>query len=185
MAKKSKKIAKDPSNFASRAVASMKFKDLQMANVARGLAFQDAVNFDFHQHQSWLIRNQDRGQNLMLLNEFDNWMTEQLVSQGYESTDPINHPTLRLGYIPQLQDDNQEKPIRKPRGIALEKEPKKRAERLPGTKLLAGTKKALTYLLTKEGLSLPEIITKVTEAFPDANESSIKNWSKRCLKENK
>lgn len=181
MARK-KKIAKTIDGFASRAASSMKFKELQRANVARGLSFSDAVNFDFHQHQSWFIKNEHFGQNLAFLDDFDNWMTEQLIEAGYEPNDPLNHPSLRLGYVPEVNEDGEVKRTKKINGPGIRKEKKPKAERLEGTNILAGTKKALTYQLTKQGETLPNIIEKVKEHFPDAKEASIRNWSKRALK---
>lgn len=181
MARK-KKIAKTIDGYASRAASSMKFKELQRANVARGLEFDDAVNFDFHQHQSWFIRNEHLGQNLSFLDDFDNWMTEQLKAIGYKVTDPINHPSLRLGFVPEMNEDGETKNTKKIKGPGIRKEKKPKAERLEGTNVIAGTKKAMTYQLTQEGKKLSDIIEQVKEHWPDANESSIKNWHKRCLK---
>lgn len=181
MARK-KKIAKTIDGYASRAASSMKFKELQRANVARGLEFEDAVNFDFHQHQSWFIKNEHLGQNLANLDDFDNWMTEQLVKAGYSPNDPLNHPSLRLGYVPVEDENGETKKTKKIKGPGIRKEKKPKAERVEGTNLLAGTKKALTYELALKGDSLPTIIEQVKERFPDANESSIRNWMKRALK---
>lgn len=188
--KKSKKIAKPTGSFGERISAGMKFKELQRANVVRGLSFEEAVRFDFHQHQSWFIKHADNGQDLSLLDMFDLKMKHELLAAGYPEGDPVHHISLRLGYIAEsdeLDEDGKPK-IKKKKviGKAIKKKEKRVArERLPGTNILAGTKKSYTYELAGKGKTIERTIEKVLERFPDANPSSVRNWYKRALKEKK
>lgn len=183
---KKKKVAKlDPNSFAGRIAANMGFRELQRACIVRGMPFEEMVDSDFHQLQSWFIRFGDNTQSLALLDEFDTWVKEVLISRGYPEGDPVHHPSLRLGYIAEQNADGEVTKKKRIKSLAIEKPKKKKAERVEGTNILAGTKKASTYKCALAGYSLEKTIEEVTKGFEDANPSSIRNWYKRCLKENK
>ena len=194
MSKRTKVAKLNTGGYAERQLSNMRYQDLQRANVARGLDFQSVVDFDIPQHQTWFLKNQDNTQDLSLVDQFDDWMSEQLKEQGYPEGDPIFHPSLRLGFVAKRDDETGEViQTKKPRMKGLAKKKKAKAKRLEGTNIIAGTKKAYTYQLTlekskkrpgKPKYTIDRIVEKVIEAFPDAKEGSIKIWHKKCLKEN-
>lgn len=193
MAKKSKKI-KPVDTMAERAVQNMSYKDLKRAVIARGMPFDDVLNSSVLQLYSWFSDNFDRGQNLSLLNEFDVYVDEQISAIGrinsnksdyVDPNHPLKHASLKLGFIAKTDDAGNVLEKKKPRLKGLTKPKKKKKERVEGTKVLSGTKKGLTYALTLEGEKLEQIVEKVKEQFPDANEKSVLIWHKRCLSENK
>lgn len=194
MSRKKEKVAKLSGNsYAERQLQNMKFKDLKRANVARGLSFEEASSFDILQHQSWFLRHEDNTQNIRLIDEYDDWVSEQMKLAGYPPDDPVHHPSLRLGFVAERDSETGEvTQTKKPRMKGVAKEKKKKAERLEGTNVMAGTKKAYTYQLTMEmskkrpgepKYKIERIIEKVMEAFPDAKPGSIKIWHKKCLRE--
>lgn len=168
----------------NRLVRDMKLKDIQRACVARGMPFEEVVGSSVLGLHSWFANNYDRGQNLNLLNEYDIWMAEKLLQANPEYTPdhPINHPSLRLGYMGHKDEDGEVKK-KKLRLKGLEKPKKKKKARVEGTKVIAGTKKGLTYQLTREGLDFDALLEKVEASFDDVNEKSVLIWHKRCLKE--
>lgn len=188
-----KKVAKfDSGGYAERQLSNMRFQDLKRANIARGLPFEDAAKFDIPQHQTWFLRHEENTQDITLIDQYDDWMNEVLKQQGYPDGDPVYHPSLRLGFVAQRDEETGEVlQTKKPRTRGLEKKKKKKVKRLEGTNVIAGTKKAYTYQLTlekgkkgKPAHTIGEIIEKVMAQFPDAKEGSIKIWHKKCLKEN-
>lgn len=164
-------------------VTRMKHKDLQRACVGRGMDFQQVVESGIPELHKWFVLNYDRAQSLILINEFDDWKELQLRNAGHDKDSPYFHPALRLGFIAGRDEDGNSLGTKKPRLKGLKKEEKPKKERVAGFKIFAGTKKAMTYQLTKDKLTLLEIIEKVMAQFPDANEKSISIWYKRCLKE--
>lgn len=175
----STRVASTP---AERELQHLKHKDLQRACVGRGMPFELAVSLGTPEMQGWFVKNYDNGQNLMFLDEFDDWKEEQLKGRGYEKGDPMFHPSLRLGFIGSKDDDGEGTSVKKPRLKSLDKKEKPKRERIEGTKVLSGTKKALTYQLTIEGIPIAKIIEKVMKQFPEASDKSIKIWHNKAKK---
>jgi hypothetical protein len=170
---------------AERELQHLKHKDLQRACVGRGIPFEDAVNFDIPALQSWFCKNFYNGQNIMFLNDYDAWKDEQLRMNGHEKGDPVFHPSLRLGFIGSRDDAGNVSSTKKPRLKSLIGKEKPKRERLEGTKIFSGTKKAMTWELTKAKLDLKTITKRVMEKFPEAKAKSISIWHKRALNEGK
>src|SRR5690606_23111186 len=172
-------------NLADRATKNMTYMDLKRACVARGMPFDDVLNSSVMGLHSWFGNNFYRGQNLALLDEFDNYVDQQLTAAGYtDPNDPLKHPSLRLGFIGKKDENGNVVNKKKPRLKALDKPKKKKRERVEGTKVIAGTKKALTYKGAMKGIVLDKIIAKFKEKFgDDVNEKSIAIWYKRALNE--
>ena len=165
----------------------MKHKDLVIACVSRGLEFEQVVKLDHNGLGSFFVKNFENTENPELLTQYDIWLDQQLEQRGYKQGDALMSPCLRLGYVGRgdlsdapakiIEPGNKEKKI--PEGA---KEKVKR-EIDETTGVVAGTKKNLTYTLAKQGIELSEVVTRVKEKFPDAQEKSIKIWYKRALKE--
>ena len=167
-------------------LSQMKHKDLQRACILKGLEPKYIVEWDHHKLAGWFYANFDNGENLLLLQEYDSWLEGQLQSRGYKKGDAILAPALRFGFTPDMDEI---KGLQTPGAAAplpkLEVVEKPKTKRLVDevTGVYSGTKKNLTYTLTDEGVAIDEIIKKVLEKFPDAQDKSIKIWHKRRLKQ--
>lgn len=168
----------------NRALSRMKHKELQQACIMRGLEFDKVVEFDHHDLANWYFHHFEDPEDISKLPTYDNWIEEQLQLRGHKKGDAILSPSLRLGFTPDMSTI---KAPPAPKLLAPAKnnsdEPKIKREADPETGVLAGTKKNLTYQLTDQGMPIAEIIAKVKEAFPAAEEKSIKIWQKRRLNE--
>jgi hypothetical protein len=174
---------------AEKQLTRMKLKDIRRACVARGMDFDYAIESTIPQISGWFIENYDRGQNLLLLNEFDAHVEAKLKAlknpdgtNKYKDGDAVFHSALKLGFIGSKDEDGNVTSTKKPRLKALNKQKKAQKERIEGTKVFKGTKKAMTYELTIGGTAFPEIWEKVSKQFPEAQEKSVKIWYKRALK---
>lgn len=154
------------------------YRDMKRMCIVRGMDFEELLRGDFTRLHSWLHKNWGNKINEELLTKFDDWMDEELLKGG--NADLI-HPNLRLGYISDGREDENEgsNKIKKKEKT----EPKVKKEKTEDG-IFSGTKKALTYSLQKAGESLEDTITKVIEKFPDASDKSIKIWFKKCKREN-
>lgn len=167
---------------AYRELTNMKHKDVQRACILRGLEFSKVVGLDHHALVSWFINNYDNSQDNNLLIQFDLWVEEELKAKGYKEGDTLMSPALRYSYNGDIEA--MEKPkIIKPIAIAAKPEKKQKSEIDTVTGVRTGTKKSLTYQLTLDKMNILDIVKKVKEAFPNAEEKSIKIWNKRKLKE--
>jgi hypothetical protein len=191
MAKKKNQIlsTRVASTPAERELQHLKHKDLQRACVGRGMDFQAVVNGSIPDLQGWFCKNYDNGQNLQLLDDFDLWKDGELMKRGHVKGDPVFHPILRLGFVGKLDEEGNIVETKKPRLKSLDKKEKPKRERIEGTKIFSGTKKALTYELTaqkekdkSDTYTIPEIVKLVTEQFPEAKEKSIRIWIGRVRK---
>lgn len=158
----------------------MKYPDLKKACIARGMPFEEAADGSITKLSSWFCRNYDNGQDLTLLDEYDAWFKATMLKSGkYKEGDPLFHASLKMGFIA-TETEGAKKPRLGNKGLAKKK--KKVRERVEGTKIFAGTKKALTYQCAKEKMTIPETVKIVMKQFPAAKESSIKIWFKRAIK---
>ena len=165
---------------AERALAGLKHRDLQRECIIRGMEFEEVVNSSDLQLASWFIKNFERGLNHTLLDTFDAWKSDLLKNRGYEKDHPMQSPILRLGFIGETDDDGNVISTKKPRMSSLSSVKKKKRDRNKDFNIFSGTKKELTFRLTKEGKDIKEVIKLVKEKFPDAKEKSIKIWAKRA-----
>lgn len=169
-----------------RVLQDMKLVDLQKACIVRGMPFEDMVKSSVPQLHSWFDHNYQNSQDIKLLNEFDDWR-ELILKKKFTGPEDqwAFHPNLRFGFIGKKDSDGNTTQTKKPRLKGVDKVEKPKRERVEGTKVFMGTKKALTYQLTQEGKPLDEIIEAVMEQFPEAQEKSIKIWRNRALNEAK
>lgn len=171
---KIKGIAKE-----EKTLTQMTYKDLKKAAVERGMPFEDVITADFFKLNSYVHLNSFKKPDKQLVEQFDDWMEQILLSKGQEQ---LVHPSLRLSYIGSTnEDDNtiEKKREIKPKPVAKAKV--KRTKNEDG--IYGGTKKALTFALAKKGRSIERTIAKVKRKFPDAADKSIKIWYKKALKE--
>lgn len=167
-----------------RELSRMRHKDLQRACILKGLEFAKIVEFDHHDLSNWFFHHFDDAEDLSKLPEYDTWLEQQLQARGHKKGDAIMSPSLRFAFSPDMADI---KPAvnKTPLLESVSNEPKQKREADPATGVISGTKKNLTYQLTDQGLPMDEIISKVKEAFPAAEEKSIKIWHKRRINETK
>lgn len=177
---------------AEKALTTLKLKDLRRACIARGMDFDYAVESTIPHISGWFIENYDRSQNLLLLNEFDDWLEAKLKALKnpdgtlkYKEGDAVFHSDLKLGFIGSKDSEGNSTSTKKPRLKGLSKAKKATKERVEGTKVFKGTKKALTYQLTFDDKPFNVIWETVSKQFEEAQEKSVKIWYKRALKEKK
>lgn len=185
MPKKKKQEKKAPSkeklNLLTSAGRNLTYRDLKRKAVILGMPFPDACSagvFD-------LIHFIDQSENKPdkhLLDEYDEWMDQQLEALAYDKKDPLRSSKLRLGFLGEDENGNQKSKrvpgIKKPK---TKKPPKERDE----FNLVKGTKKSYVFHLVSKGRSLERIVKLVKKKFPDANEKSVSLWyrnAKRKLK---
>lgn len=185
------KKKKDPSSDESRedrinrVLAHMKHRDLQRACILKGLEFKLIVEYDHHKLANWYYKNFGEPEDLHHLEEYDIWVENVLQEQGYKKGDAVLAPAFRFGFSPEV---NGMKGIQTPGAATppmkseVEDKPKTKRVVDESTGVYSGTKKNLTYTLTNEGLGIEEILKRVLEKFPEAQDKSIKIWHKRRLK---
>ncbi len=161
---------------------NLKFKDLKRECVIRGMDFDDVIKADVSKLHRWLHDNFFESMNHDLLNDFDDHQ-EKMIREALKDKDAdpedIIHPSLRLGYIAERDDDGNVIKRKRVRTLIKKKKPKR--ERTSDG-IFAGTKKAFTFELQQQGLSKEETITKVMEQFPDASAKSIGIWFNKSKK---
>lgn len=177
---------------AEKALSNFKRKDLKRECVIRGMDFQEASESSDPQLQSFFLKNFDEPPNIGLLTEYDAWLEKFLIEErGYDPKENnwAFHPHLKLGFLgdESVYESTQGEPIPKVRKQGRFKKsqtnkPKRKKD--PKTGLMSGTKKSLTFELTKEKLPFNKILSKVMKAFPDANEKSVIIWYKKACKQN-
>ena len=160
----------------------MKFKDLKRECVIRGMLFEDVIestqptlaNF-FRTHFYEDVQHD-------LLDEFDDWQEDEIkkavLAKGGDPSDII-HPSLRLGFIAERDEDGNVTKRKRARTIVKKK--KKRRERT-AQGVFSGTKKALTFQLQKDGHDKKTVTKMVLGQFPDASEKSISIWFNKSKK---
>jgi hypothetical protein len=161
---------------ASKNLGSLNYPNLKRQCLIRGMDFEKAVASTVLELQSFLIKNWKLPQDTALLDKYDNWKESYLRERGME--DVFFHPALRLGYIATRDEDGNTTSVKKIKGLKKQKIKRERTEE----GLFQGTKKSYTYQLQKEGLPKTEVIAKVLEKFPDAQEKSIGIWYNKSKK---
>lgn len=189
MARVSSKEEQQRDEFIQRQVSRMTHRDLQSACILKGMPFKDIVEKDHHGLVSWYFLNFELNENPQNLIEYDQWLEGQLEKKGYKKGDAMLSPSLRFSYTKGIDDS----PVKTQRIQARESnkstEPKSQQEHKVVQKdeitgVRVGTKKNLTFQLARKVPEIPidKIIEQVIEAFPDAQDKSIKIWVKRARK---
>lgn len=180
----SRKKRKFESNIhpADKWMENMKFKDLKRECVVRGMPFEDAINLGIPEMASFLRKNFHEKTNHELLNKFDDWQEKKILEIcEQKDIDPntMIHPSLRLGYIAEKDDDGNV--IKRKRVKVIVAKKKEKRERTDDG-LFTGTKKAYTFKLQMEGHTKDMVIEKVKEKFPEASDKSISIWFNKSKK---
>jgi len=179
--KRQKRVSYENISPAEKELQSMRRKDIQKACIMRGMPFEYVREYDNLQLESWFIKNYDRSQNNLLLFEFDDWDEARLIKAGKSKDNPehshLFHPTMKMSYSEAVPGKNT--PANIPSKIT---KPKKVRVKDETTGIFKGTKKELTFSLIKKGIRIERVIEKVKEKFPDANEKSIRIWTRQCEK---
>lgn len=153
---------------------NLTYNDLKRECLKRGMGFQEVVSGDVLRLNHWLNRNINNKQNPQLIQDYDNWIEEVLISRGQEQ---LVHDSLRLAPLSWGKETETKK--EKPK---TEDKPKVRREKTVNG-LYAGTKKALVYELVTKDRSIEKVIKRVQKYFPDAKEKSIKIWYNKAKRE--
>ena len=178
---------------AYRYLQNFKRRDLVRECILRGMPFNEVSNGTPYL-ASYFTNNLDMGQDATRLTEYDAWVESELRALGHlDDQKSLLHPSLKFGVVGKSEDWATElthhtiaAATSKPPKPTPTPSPPKAKSQTHRTKspegIMGGTKKALTYQLTKLGWALPKIIEEVEDKFPEAKESSIAIWYKRCLK---
>lgn len=181
MARKKRKFERNIPD-AYKWIENMKLKDLKRECVIRGIPFEDVINKSIPQLSTWLFGNFMLPVDHALLDKYDDWQEKQvveaLVKKG-EDPSYIVHPSLRLGYISEKDDDGNI--IKRKRVKTIVPKKKKKRERTEQG-VFSGTKKAYTYQLQSEGYDKKDVISMVMDKFPEAKEKSIGIWFNKAKK---
>jgi hypothetical protein len=162
-------------------LSNMNYKDCKRRAIALGMPFPDACAADFGRLHSFIMKSENKP-DPSLIDQYDDWMDQQLELRGYAKDDPMRSYQLRLGFVGEDPEGDAPKKSKRIKGIPKPKKPKREKTAEGRWK---GTKKAYTYELTARGFSLERITRRVQGKFPDAVEKSIKQWHRACLREMK
>ena len=161
---------------------NMKFKDLKRECVIRNMPFPLVLSSDVTVLYYYFKEHFYDNLNHKLLDEFDDYqeakIKEVLTAKGEDSSLLI-HPSLRLGYIAEKDDEGNT--IKKKRARTVIKKLKRKRERT-GDNIFQGTKKAYTFELQQKGKSKEEVTKEVMSKFPEASEKSISIWYNKSKK---
>lgn len=181
MARKKRKFERNIPD-ADKFIGKLKYRDLKRECVIRGMEFDKILHGDIPKLTNWLRNHFRDTTQHELLDNFDDYQDE-LVKKSMEKKgeDPgiLLHPSLRLGYI--AERDEEGNVIKRKRVRTIMKKKKKRRERTADG-IFQGTKKALTYQLQQEGKGKAEVIEIVKGQFPEASEKSIGIWFNKSRK---
>lgn len=181
MARKKRKFERNIPD-ADKFIQKLKYRDLKRECVIRGMEFDNVISGDIPKLTNWLRNHfKDTAQH-ELLDSFDDYQ-DKLVKDSVESKgqDPsiLLHPSLRLGYI--AERDEEGNVIKKKRVRTLMKKKRRKRERT-NDGIFKGTKKAMTFALQQEGKTKAEVISIIKEEYPDASEKSIGIWFNKSRK---
>jgi len=160
---------------AHREMSNFKYKDLKRGVVVRGMDFQEVVNGDYHSLTKWFVENYERTQNTNLLDQYDDWVESTIRDKS------LIHPSLRLGYIGERDEETGEvTKTKRPKGIKKKRSKKERDTRF---NIFKGTAKSFTYECQSNGLTLQKTLEKVFEQYPNGcSDKSVRIWFKRAEK---
>ena len=160
----------------------LKYRDLQKECVIRGMPYELVAGHPVTELSSFFRSHFHSEMKPELLDGYDNWLEAQIkLSLDLKEDDDTSllHPSLRLGYIGEKDEEGKTK---KKRVRTTVKKKKKKRERT-NDNVFKGTKKALTFQLQGEGLSKEKVIKNVLKEFPDANEKSVGIWFNKARKQ--
>ena len=156
---------------------NLTYNDLKRECISRGMEFEKVTMGDFPTLNNWLNHNIAKPKDNNLINEFDDWVDNILISRGRPE---LVHTSLRLSYVGnKVETDETEK---KPKKAKEERKPKRKREKTDDG-IFKGTKKALVWEMVAKGRSLEKTIKRVMRKFPDAKEKSIKIWYNKRKRE--
>lgn len=184
MARKKKEQSAAKTSFLRDSCHHDTYRDLQRKAIALGMPFPDVPLAGVMGLINYINRPDTPYPNPALIDEYDKWVIKQFDASGLPEDDPLRSSRLRLGFVGETDDDGKILKRKRVPGIKkskVRKPPRERDE----FNLLKGTKKSYTYELTKKGYEMDRIIRRVIKKFPDANEKSIKLWSRACLRDMK
>lgn len=175
-----------------KALADMKFIDVQAACIVRGMDFDDLAESDAGGLETYLLRNWENKQERNLLEEYDIWVN-QMLSEKYDADDPI----LKFKKFSIWSEEGEVKVnTKKLRRAKIPKKKKEKVKRNATFNIVAGTKKEYTHQLAEslfakfgkkyENKALMKkfsnkLVDKVRGRFEDVNEKSVKIWMKKAL----
>jgi len=170
---------------AAKFIGNLRYKDMKKECVIRGMEFDILLGASIPFLSNWLMANFRNTPHFELLNVFDdyqeNLIREALIKKG-ENPENYIHPSLRLGYI--AERDEEGNVTKRKRVTTIFKKKKTRRERTDDG-IFKGTKKAYTFELQQQGKTKAEVINEVMKLFPDASEKSIGIWFNKSRKSHK
>lgn len=183
MSRKRKKDAptgnSDKVKFLAGSGVNLTYRDLKRKAIILGMPFPDALKAGVFDLIGYIQKTNNKP-DLELINKYDDWADKILSDSGIPQDDPIRSSRLRLGFLGEMEDEEQG--IRKSKripGIKKEKKPKREKDEQGHYK---GTKKSYTWECALKGFDLERTKRRVLKKFPDANEKSIRLWYKAALK---
>lgn len=163
-------------------LGQLTYRGLKRECVIRGMNFDDILNGSIPILTNWLHKNFNEEITYEKLDNFDDHqeklVKESMLDKGQDSTH-FFHPSLRLGYIAERDEDGNV--IKRKRVRTVIKRKKKKRERT-NSGIFKGTKKAYTFELQQRGYEKPKVIKMVLEKFPEASEKSIGIWFNKSRK---
>lgn len=167
---------------ADKFIGNLRYRDMKKECVIRGMDFDKVIEGSIPGLTNWLRAHFNNTSQYELLDIFDDYqenLIKGFLKEKGKNEDFLIHPSLRLGYIAEKDEDGNV--IKRKRVKTIVKKKKHKRERT-SQGIFSGTKKALTYQLQKEGLDKKEVVKKVLEEYPDASIKSIGIWFNKSRK---
>lgn len=161
----------------------MSIKDFKRECVVRGMPFSEVIDADVPKLYSFWIENLHKPKNPQLLDDFDDWVEKQLRMTLGEDAEELIHPSLRLGFIGERDDDGMV--IKMKRIAGMSKKPPRKKKQKTSDGVIAGTAKAKTFECFRLKMSKQETEKAVLEQFPDASPKSIGIWYNKAKRKSK
>jgi hypothetical protein len=166
--------------------ANFRRKDLVRACIIRGMPFDLAFTTSDFSMAAWHYHNYFNAVKPELLDEYDQYVDNRIKAEvsDWEKKDYLFDKTLKLGYTPEEETDEEGNTrVVKKRLTKIKIVKKKRERTLALGNIFQGTKKELTFRCAARGKTVEEAKEIVKKQFPDANEKSVKIWFKKAEKE--
>lgn len=171
-------------------LGKLKYRELQAEVIMRGMSFEDVIKGDHNSLGNFFAVHYDEPLKKSRLKEFELQMDRTLEERGYKKDDPMRRFKHFSG-----EEEEEVKKEPKPKVEKPKKEPRQKESEFG---IYKGTKKALTFSLTKslweskakefdydvKGLAKKfsnKMLQKVQAKFPEAQSKSVEIWMKRCL----
>lgn len=159
------------------------YKDLKRQAIILGMPFPEATGAGIFDLINFIYRT-DNVPNKELINQYDDWMDQQLAESGYGPNDPLRSSRLRLGFLGEENKETGERRAKRIKGITKDKKKKKPREK-DEQGHVKGTKKSYTWECAYKGFDLERTKRRVLKKFPDANEKSIQLWYRAAKRKQK